>query len=330
MALRDRIHFDTPPTLIAAWPGMGNVGISTVDHIRRAGAAHVFAEVDMGPFTVPEAVQVNNGVAHLPDLPKSIFYYRKKPDLLIFESNAQVAGRDGISIVHGVLGVARELRIKRIYTAAAYTLPTSHKSPTEVFAACSNHRLLQELGLYGIKPMPDGMVAGLNGLLLGIAANEGFDAACLLGSIPSYAVSLSYPRAALEIVKVLSLLLNTGIETSELELEAQAADEALEELEQRLNSFLAAMGMDQEGIEPEQPPPGQEESSFEPEQTGKIPNDIMARIEMLFDEVAQDRSRAQELREELIRWDLYDLFEDRFLNLFEDDTDSGEDLPDSY
>ncbi|MFW5775275.1 MAG: PAC2 family protein [Chitinivibrionales bacterium] len=327
MTLRDRIHFDSPPTLIAAWPGMGDVGIKSVDHIRRAGAAHVFAEVDMGPFTVPDAVQVHKGVAHLPDLPKSTFYYRHNPNLLIFESNAQVGGREGISIVHGVLGVARELRVKRIYTAAAYTLPMSSKTPSQVYAACSNHRLLKELGLYGINPMPDGMVAGLNGLLLGIAAAEGFDAACLLGTIPSYAVNLAYPRAALEIVKAVSLLINTGIETSELELEAQAEDEALEELEERLNSFLAAMGMDQDSMASQQE---SMEETGEPEQSAGVPNDIMARIEMLFDEVAQDKTRAQELREELSKWGLYELFEDRFLNLFEEDDERGEDAPDSY
>ncbi len=328
MALRDKVHFDTPPTLIAAWPGMGNVGISTIDHIRRAGAAHLFAEVDMGPFTVPEAVQVNSGVAHLPDLPRSIFYYRHNPNLLIFESNAQIAGREGISIVHGVLGVARELRVKRIYTAAAYTLPMSHNNPSEVLAACSNNNLLKDLAMYGIKPMPDGMVAGLNGLLLGIAAAEGFDAACLLGTIPSYAASLTYPRAALEIVKALSMLLNTGIDTRELELEAQGADDALEELEQRLNSFLAAMGMDQDAME-EQEPEMPLDEAFSAEENNPVPGDIMERIEMLFEEVAHDKTRAKELRDELIRWGLYELFEDRFLNLFEDEDQSDGEIPES-
>ena len=45
---------------------------------------------------------------------------------------------------------------------------------------------------------------------------------------------------------------------------------------------------------------------------------IFEKIENLFDEVKQDKSKAPLLKSELDRWNLYELYEDRFLDLFRD------------
>jgi hypothetical protein len=45
----------------------------------------------------------------------------------------------------------------------------------------------------------------------------------------------------------------------------------------------------------------------------------MEKIERLFLEARADRTRAPELKKELDRWNLFELYEDRFLDLFEDD-----------
>ena len=44
----------------------------------------------------------------------------------------------------------------------------------------------------------------------------------------------------------------------------------------------------------------------------------MAKIEKLFRDARVDRSRAIALKRELDRWDLYKMYEDRFLDLFRD------------
>jgi hypothetical protein len=44
----------------------------------------------------------------------------------------------------------------------------------------------------------------------------------------------------------------------------------------------------------------------------------MERVEHLFQIVAKDHSRAPELKAELDRWKLYELYENRFLDLFDD------------
>jgi hypothetical protein len=50
----------------------------------------------------------------------------------------------------------------------------------------------------------------------------------------------------------------------------------------------------------------------------KVPHYIMNKIERLFDEARKDRSKAAFLKEELDRWNLFELYENRFLDLFKD------------
>jgi hypothetical protein len=49
----------------------------------------------------------------------------------------------------------------------------------------------------------------------------------------------------------------------------------------------------------------------------KVPHYIMDKIEKLFKKAEADRSAAQELKKELDKWNLFELYEDRFLDLFE-------------
>ena len=119
MKMFEAIKFDSPPTVLAAWPGMGNVGLITVDYLRRRMDAKVFAEIDMSPFFIPDSIVVKDGIAQLPEIPTSVFYYVHNPDLIIFESNAQISGREGIMIIKMILDVLGQFAIQRIYTFAA-------------------------------------------------------------------------------------------------------------------------------------------------------------------------------------------------------------------
>ena len=63
---------------------------------------------------------------------------------------------------------------------------------------------------------------------------------------------------------------------------------------------------------------GNQESQPEQDETEQTPEPhvVMQRIEQLFEEVALDHSRATELKNELDRLGLFELYEDRFLDLF--------------
>lgn len=309
MALFNVLHFKSPPVMFAAWPGMGNVGVLTVDYLRRKSNSKLFAEVDMNPYSVPDAITVENGVARLPELPKSNFYQHHNPDLVIFESNGTVAGRDGLSIIKGVLDVAKELNVKKIYTAAGFTQPISHANPSRVLTASTNPAVLRFLQEQGVEPVPDCLIGGLNGLLLGFAPTEGIEAVCFLGTIPAYAGSITYPKASLAILETVKSILGFDIDLAELEQEVGTVDALFGDIEERMKDLFTATG---------QPPP-EEEPQMEQEH---VPQYVMQRIETLFDQVKQDHAKASELKDELQRWGLFELYEDRFLDIFSDDHDN--------
>lgn len=302
MKMFGEISFDAPPIMVAAWPGMGNVGLIAVDYLRKSLGAELFAEMDMSPFFIPDSIVVKDGIAQLPAMPTGVFHYRRDPNLIVFESNAQVGGRDGLAIIKAILDTARRLEVRRVYTAAGFAQPMSHAADSEVLCASNNEAVLSEHTGHGVVAMPDGYIAGLNGLLLGIAAARGLEAACFLGTIPSYATNLSYPKASLSILRTVGKVLGIDLELAKLEESVVEIDKQLAEIEQRIRQYFPALSR-------------QEENTPELEEH-EVPKYIMDRIERLFDAVKSDRSRAKELRDELTRWNLYELYEHRFLDLF--------------
>ncbi len=305
MKLLHDVTFSSPPLLLAAWPGMGNVGLIAMDYLRRRLNAKLFAEIDMSPFFIPDSIIVKDGIAQLPEIPSSVFHYATNPDVIIFESNAQIGGKDGITIIKTILDIARQHKVSRIFTAAALAQPMSFQATSDVLVACSGTPHLDSIKHFGVVPMPDGYIAGLNGLLLGVAASRGIDAACLLATMPSYAANMPYPKASLEVVKVFGKILSLDLDLAELLSSVTDMNQQLAAIEERIRQLFPA--------EKEQ---DEEMSQIDDE---KVPHYIMEKIEKLFKKAELDRTSAQELKKELDKWNLFELYEDRFLDLFEDD-----------
>jgi uncharacterized protein len=302
MKVLEDVTFATPPTLLAAWPGMGNVGLITMAYLRHILDARRCAEIDMGPFFIPDSIVVKDGVAQLPRLPSSVFHYHRDPDLIIFESGAQVSGHDAIAVTKEILSLAQRFGVKRIITAAAFAQSMSYQDESAVLVACTAPKLLAEMADEGITPMPDGYIAGLNGLMLGVAGARAIESACFLGTIPLYATNLTYPKASLAIVRVLKRLFDMDFELTDLENDSHSMDRQLATIEERIRKIFPSMEEHDEEIK-----------DLDHE---KVPHHIMERIERLFQVVERDRSRAPELKAELDRWNLFELYENRFLDLF--------------
>ncbi len=305
MKMFNEIEFANTPIMLAAWPGMGNVGIITVDYLRTKLKATQFIELDMSAYFIPDSIVVKDGLARFPEIPSAVFYYHKDPDLIIFESNAQVSGRDAITIIKTIIDVARQYGVKKIFTAAAFAQPVGFEKNPEVLAACNNPSLFDFLEKNDIHAMPDGFIAGMNGLLLGVAASYGIESCCFLGTIPSFASNLSYPKASREILKLLGRIVDETIDFGELEKSIEAVDEQLGAIEDRIKEFF--------------PTVAEEEDELPEIDDDKVPEYIMEKIERLFDDVKNDHSKATKLKEELDRWKLYELYEHRFLDIFNDE-----------
>jgi hypothetical protein len=305
MELINRHHFNEPPLMFAAWTGAGNVGILSIDYLRRKLNAHLFAQIDMSAFITPDSISVTGGVASFPAAPQSVFYHHHNPDIVIFESNAHVGGKNDVEVMKAILGLAQRLETPRIYTAAALPLSMSHTDPSKTLFAANNASLIPELMDRGLEPMTQGAISGLNGLMLGFAAKSGIDAVCLLSTIPSYAGSLTYPKGATSVVGAIGELTGAQICMDELDAHARSVEPMFDHIEGKLRDFYA--GADTHSTE---------ENAVERVDHQEVPKYIMERIERLFESAATDRAKAGELKNELDKWNLYELYENRFLDLF--------------
>lgn len=291
------------PIMIAAWPGMGNVALGTVDYIRRKLRAVRFAEIKNDPLAALDAVEVKNGMSKIPKAPLSTFYYAKDPDIILFEGEIQPAGRSGIELLNKVLGVAANLGVSRIFTGAAFPMPMSYRDASEIYGAANKESIRDYLKSSGIKLMDGGQISGLNGLTLGFAVKKGIDAICLLATMPQYAISLPNPKASCAIIETLNKMLNISIDVRELNGYVKSMEDRMAIIEEKVKDVIT---IEDEPVE-----------SY-PHYERKTPDYIMERIEKLFFEVKRDRNKASSLKSELDRWGLYGMYEDRFLDLFKE------------
>jgi predicted ATP-grasp superfamily ATP-dependent carboligase len=308
------VKFENEPIMLASWPGMGNVGIISTDYLRSKMNAEVLAEIDMSPYFVPESIVVEDGLAELPELPRSVIYYTHNPDMLIFESNAQIAGKEGISIIKKLVQFAEMYKVKRIFTAAAFAQDVSHSSTPQILGAFNRQDMIDEFKAVGVKPMETGYIAGLNGLMLGVAANYDIEAGCFLGTIPTFAANLAYPKASLEIIKLMENVFDINVDTSDLEKSIELVTTQFTEIEEKIRELYPDAMEDEEDDDEDEP--WRLEISEEELGEDEVPRYIMDKIERLFEEVKRDRSKAPILKKELDRWKLYELYEHRFLNIF--------------
>ena len=292
------------PVMIAGWPGMGSVALGVVDYLQRKLAAVKFAEIEVDPLSIIDSVTVEDGLAAFGPLPKNTFYYTKNPDLIIFKGESQLPGPEGILLLEEVLKLALRFKVKRIYTGAAFPLPISHKETPQVYSAANNNALKVPLARFGLLPMESGHISGLNGLVLGFAEKKNIEAACLLATMPQYAISLPNPKASLAIIEILQKMLKFKLDIEELNEYIKDMDEKMAMIEDKVKDVMA--------IETKEP----ETHSG----SGKkiVPPYIMEKIEKLFVEAARNKAKAILLKSELDRWDLYKLYEDRFLDLFKE------------
>ncbi len=296
------------PVLIACWPGMGHVGILAANYLRVKLGGVLYAEIDATPYFLPDAIEVENGLGRIPAPPLQRVYYVTEPPLLVFEGDAQISGEPGIKIAGEVLDLAQSAGVGTIYTGAAFALPISYRQSVKVYGVATDEHLRARFISLGVEPLSEGRVSGLNGLLLGLAKARGIPAACFLATMPQYAIEAPNPKSSKAIVEVFERILNTSIDMGELDEKIKETDRVMGEFERRVAQALEALRRETESrLEGEKVEEGEER----PE-----PHELMAHIERLFEEAQRDLSKAKELKEELDRWGLFKLYEDRFLDLF--------------
>jgi len=296
------------PWMIAVWPGMGRVALTAGYYLMAKLEMHLLAEFRPLDLFDVENVEVKNGLVRTGRLPQSRFFAWRNPsnghDLVIFIGEAQPP-MGKYAFCRQLIDFAGELGVERIFTFAAMATEMRPQQPSRVFGAAVDEESLAELKRLEIEIMEEGRIGGLNGVLLGVAAEKDVRGACLLGEMPRVFAQLPFPKASLAVLETFTTMAKFAIDLSELREQAQAMDSKLGTLFSRMERAFSAQ---QEPAEDVFSPEESDDSQLDPEDE--------RRIEELFSKARDDRSKAYELKRELDQLDLFKEYEDRFLDLF--------------
>jgi predicted ATP-grasp superfamily ATP-dependent carboligase len=298
------------PWLTAVWPGMGQVAINAGFYLAAKLQMGVFAEFSPVELFDIEHVEVEEGIIRPARLPRSRLFLWRDPaqrhDLILFIGEAQPPlGKR--KFCQGLIDFARRLGVERIFTFAAMATQMHPERASHVYVASTDQNTLDEVALLDVKILRQGTIGGLNGVLLGEVAEAGMHGTCLLGEMPHIFAQVPFPGGSLAVLKVFRELSGITLDLKELE-------EQTEEISKRLGELLAQV--EQEIQEERGETAAEEVPEPELEPPPKLSPSDEQRIEALFEQASENRSKAYELKQELDRLNVFADYEDRFLNLF--------------
>ena len=296
------------PWLIAAWPGMGNVAVNAGVYLLAKMDMTVFAEFEANEFFDVSQVEVKAGLVQPGRRPRNRFFLWRDPkrqrDILVLLGEGQP--QFGIySFCERIIAYARELGVERVITFAAMATTMHPRRSSRVFGAATDEGGLGELTRLELEILEDGQIGGLNGVLLGAAAESGLPGVCLLGEMPHILTRLPFPKASHAILQTVTTMTGLEVDFTELSQQVEVMDRQLGEI---LSQVEQAYGPQASGEDEEYHP--------EPVEEGRLGSADQERIERLFEQAASDRSKAFELKQELDRLGVFKEYEDRFLDLF--------------
>src|SRR5207248_10969183 len=125
---------------------------------------------------------------------------------------------------------AKRLGTERVFTFAAMATRMRPEDRCRVFGAATDAEGVQELRQLELEVMNEGNIGGLNGVLLGAAAEAGLRGACLLGEMPHVFAQIPFPKASLAILEVFATMTGLELDFTELAEQAQVVEDQLAEL----------------------------------------------------------------------------------------------------
>ena len=241
------------PVMFVGWPGIGNIGIIAVNTLRGILRAEEFGEIESWDFFYPKKVSIRDGFLEDLEFPGNRFYYQRveKKDLIFFIGEEQpseggrmyASGEKAYQLANLVLDVGLRFGCRRVYTSGACVSPIHHQVKPRVCAVVSSENLIEEMKNYqntilmselGGRGEGEGIITGLNGLLLGVAKTRGMEGICLMGEIPDWlsGASFPYPKASKSVLEAFAEILGVGMDFTFL-------DQMERQIEGVIESFYA-------------------------------------------------------------------------------------------
>ncbi|MBE9501857.1 MAG: PAC2 family protein [Dehalococcoidia bacterium] len=232
------------PRLILAWGSVGDVGIEAVAYLRDKLGAREFGHIEPYDFFDP-SIEVANGLVEL-EFPQSKFYYWKNGDgddliLFIADYEPQVGRYEYANLL---LEVGQRFHVPRIYTIWSFPSLTSHTEEPRVFGVVNDAKLVPYLEQHPVIPIRERDLISMNGLVLSLAREKGFQGIYLLAEVPHYATG-TYPKSCRAVLRVLTAMLGIGIALDEFDPLIEQAEEEMDEMAKKASwAFLEDFTID--------------------------------------------------------------------------------------
>ena len=232
----------TDPIMVEGLPGVGHVGKLVADHMVEELHAEKIIEI-YSPHFPPQVMVKEDGTIKQV---KNEIYARRgqngEPDLLIIIGDYQSATNEGhYELTSIFLDIAESYKVRRIYALGGYGTG-QFVDKSSVMGAATSVELVEEMKTQGVlfqENEPGGGIIGVSGLLLGLGALRGLDVICLMGVTSGYLVD---PKAASEVLRVLSGILGIEVGMHALEERAKEMEKIigkLQEMERAQSPFEA-------------------------------------------------------------------------------------------
>ena len=216
------------PILIEGLPGIGQVGKLVAEYMIHMLKAEKIGEIHSIYFP-PQVLLDEMGLARLAR--NELFLYQSDGcDIIFLVGDHQSTSNEG----HYILAdqyceIAEELKVKRIYTLGGFGVGHLVNEP-RVLGAVNRAELrpeLEEAGVTFNREEPGGGIIGAAGLMLGLSAQRGIDAVCLMGETSGYLVD---PMSAANVLGILSKLIDVPVDPTKLNDRASEMEKVIEGL----------------------------------------------------------------------------------------------------
>lgn len=306
------------PILVAAWPGMGHVAVTACYYMIAKLKMEFRAEYAASELFDVDHVIVDSGLVQPFRYPKNQVFVWKNPsderDLMVFIGEAQPP-KGRYDFCRKLVDFAQREGVSSVFTFAAMATDIELGSASSVVGAATDKDTLHQFMEHDVNLLRSGSISGMNGILLGVAAERKLPGGCLLGEMPAAFMNVPYPTASLAVLDTFIKIANVELDMAELVHESKKIEAHLSQMLDHIKK-LGQEQSDQEVSE--------EFETYlpDPAENGKLSENEREQLEELFLAAMNDRAKAFELKKELDRLGVFRDYEDRFLDLFKDDGSS--------
>lgn len=248
------------PIFIEGLPGIGHVGRISAVYLVEELKAKKFAELFSSHFMHYVLLQQSSAVHIL----KNEFYYVKgkrkgQRDVILMVGDSQSIDSEGhYEIAYEVLDYMKKLGVREIITLGGLGVGEQKEKP-KIIGATSEEGIEKKYKKYGIDfdaGNKVGTIVGASGLFLGLSKFYGMKGICILGETSGYPI-LPDPKAAEEVLKVLSKILNIKLDLSKLKKRTKEMEDFIKKIDEMQRKAVTQM------MQQQNPPKGKESGKEE-------------------------------------------------------------------